>query len=44
MNLVREHIAVKLAAAALAFMATFAVVRAFDAEALSWASVVTRPS
>jgi tetratricopeptide (TPR) repeat protein len=30
MNLVREHIAVKLAAAALAFMATFAVVRAID--------------
>jgi tetratricopeptide (TPR) repeat protein len=28
MNLVREHIAVKLAAAALAFLATFAVVRA----------------
>jgi tetratricopeptide (TPR) repeat protein len=30
MNLVREHIAVKLAAAALAFLATFAVVRAID--------------
>jgi tetratricopeptide (TPR) repeat protein len=30
MNLVREHIAVKLAAAALAFLATFGVVRAID--------------
>jgi tetratricopeptide (TPR) repeat protein len=30
MNLAREHIAVKLAAAVLAFLATFAVVRAID--------------
>jgi tetratricopeptide (TPR) repeat protein len=30
MNLVREHIAIKLATAALAFLATFAVVRAID--------------
>jgi tetratricopeptide (TPR) repeat protein len=30
MNLVRDHIAVKLAAAALAFLATFGVVRAID--------------
>jgi len=30
MNLVREHIAVKLAAAALAFLATFAAVRVID--------------
>src|SRR5215210_5314560 len=35
MQLVRDHIAVKLAAAALAFLATFAAVRAIDAGAPS---------